>query len=345
MRRVRIYRYAEPINSPAHQPLVLKYNQKEQILNIREGLIVALFENNRFGLGEVAPLPLLSCESIDETQGQLILLAQEWIKYKNINYDEFYPSVAWGFSFAESEINNPLINVNSYMGASLVSCEINIINLVHNKKLKLIKIKVGRNLPEIEANIIYKILTISPSTKIRLDANCLWLLPQAMAFYQVLQKLLHQDNKNELIDNIEFIEEPCATFSATLEFSLKTNLKIALDETLTSFINCNNDINLLLKHPISSVIIKPTLIGSFARCQNIINLAKQNGITSVISSTYESSLGLNHLANFAHKFTPKTLAGLDTFNFFRQNIISKFPPDDNRKPILSIDSLNLVFGC
>ncbi len=71
---------------------------------------------------------------------------------------------------------------------------------------------------------------------------------------------------------------------------------------------------------VKTIIIKPTLIGSVDFCIKLIEKAKTLGIKAVISSSIESSLGLNQLARLAQWQLPNEIPGLDTIGLFKAQL-------------------------
>ena len=92
---------------------------------------------------------------------------------------------------------------------------------------------------------------------------------------------------------------------------------------------------------VAAIIIKPTLTGSLARCIELVEQAQAVGLTAVISSSLESSLGLNQLARFAQWQTPNVIPGLDTMQLFKAQLVTPWP--DSELPMISLAELDLVW--
>ena len=118
--------------------------------------------------------------------------------------------------------------------------------------------------------------------KLRLDCNRAWTLPQALEFASHFSP-----------SDFEYLEEPVKTLADLIHFSKLTHFPIAIDETLREH-------GYTQIPTLKAAIIKPTLSGS------IPNLP----IPIVLSSSYESSLGILHIAQLANPLIPQ---GLDTF--------------------------------
>lgn len=83
-------------------------------------------------------------------------------------------------------------------------------------------------------------------------------------------------------------------------------------------------------------MIKPTLVGSLEKCISLIEQAHQQGLIAVISSSIESSLGLTQLARFATQYTPNTLAGLDTLDLMKVQLLREW--NNSTLPIAHLNS-------
>jgi O-succinylbenzoate synthase len=123
---------------------------------------------------------------------------------------------------------------------------------------------------------------------LRLDCNRAWSLQEALEFSSHFKK-----------EDFAYIEEPVQNFEELIEFSKKTEFPIAVDES----ISCD-----LTKLPtLKAIVVKPTLVGFIPKDPRV-----------VLSSSYESGLGLLHIANSASK----TVAiGLDTYTSFQDCLL------------------------
>lgn len=156
---------------------------------------------------------------------------------------------------------------------------------------------------------------------IRLDGNRQFELFELVGFLKLL-------NPN-VLDKIEYIEEPFKNFYDLYTFKKYFNIKIAIDESL---INFQNDLEKLPNN--SPLVLKPALYGISRSYQLIENAYKLNHYV-IISSTYQPAstmLPLIFLAEFSNNLAKKNLYhGLDTFKFL--------PKSYQNAPILSAFSL------
>ncbi len=124
--------------------------------------------------------------------------------------------------------------------------------------------------------------------RLRLDFNRKWSLEQALSFAKHFQP-----------DDFEYLEEPT---SDLLTFSKQTHFPIAIDE---SFFDSPWEQIPSLK----AIVVKPTLHGALPKTH----------LPIVLSSSYESGLGLLHIARLANCSFP---IGLDTYDAFQDNLLT-----------------------
>ncbi len=128
--------------------------------------------------------------------------------------------------------------------------------------------------------------------RLRLDCNRSWNLAQAFAFARHFQPT-----------DFEYLEEPVQTFEELVHFSQATHFPIAIDES----IHCPWAEIPSLK----AVVVKPTLLGGIPEIPHHLDL--------ILSSSYESGLGLLHIANRAKNQLP---VGLDTYQALQEDLLS-----------------------
>ncbi|MCT8539534.1 o-succinylbenzoate synthase, partial [Glaesserella parasuis] len=185
------------------------------------------------------------------------------------------------------------------------------------------KIKVGLYEANRDGLIADMFLEAIPDLKLRLDANRSWTLEKALLF---ASKIASERKKR-----IQFLEEPCKTPELSRQFAEQTGINIAWDETV------REPDFLVKKEPnLTAIVIKPTLVGSLEKCISLIEQAHQQGLIAVISSSIESSLGLTQLARFATQYTPNTLAGLDTLDLMKVQLLREW--NNSTLPIVHLNS-------
>ncbi|WP_038172845.1 MULTISPECIES: o-succinylbenzoate synthase [Vibrio] len=310
MRSAKLYRYELPMDSG----VILR----EQRLTVREGFIVELALDDKIGRGEIAPLPGFSLESLEETYAQLVEQLALWSQGVELDLEPLFPSVAFGLSMAQLELDDILPEQGCYQAAPLCSGDpdelLPKLNAMSGEKVA--KIKVGLYEPIRDGMLVSLFLESIPDLTLRLDANRAWTSEKALQFAKKIAPSLRQ--------RIAFIEEPCQSPGESFSFAIATGIAIAWDETLQHSVR-KDDFKLQDYNGAKAIIIKPTLIGSIERCAELIATAKSLGIKVIISSSIESSLGLTQLARFAAWQLPQETPGLDTIGLFAQQLEVEWP--------------------
>ena len=132
--KITLYHYALPCQTG----VVLR----KQPLSIREGLIIQLNQQGKIGLGEIAPLPGFSQESLKEAQSAAI----QWALKPHSLWDKLPPSVAFGISCAFAELHGELGSESNFQSAIL--CDGNFTTFsekIAQQSQPIVKIKVGFN--------------------------------------------------------------------------------------------------------------------------------------------------------------------------------------------------------
>ncbi|WP_323660935.1 o-succinylbenzoate synthase [Pectobacterium versatile] len=321
MRQVTLYRYSVPMEAG-----VVLRNQR---LKTRDGLIVRLQDGERLGWGEIAPLPEFSVETLAEAESAALEQLQSWAAGAAFS-DDLPPSVAFGLSCAQAELDRHLPQAADYRKAPLCSGDpdelFEMLQAMPGEKVA--KIKVGLYEAVRDGMIVNVLLEALPDLKLRLDANRSWTRAKADGFARYVAPSLRS--------RIAFLEEPCKTREESREFARETGINIAWDESVREA-----DFRVEAEPGVSAIVIKPTLVGSLGRCQQLVQETHQAGLTAVISSSIESSLGLAQLARLAHWLTPDTVPGLDTLDLMQAQVIQRWP--DSALPLLAAEQLDVVW--
>ncbi len=327
MRAAKLYKYTLPMDSG----VILR----EQKLIERQGWILELEQDGKVGRGEVAPLPGFSRESLEQAGIEAQSVIEAWCSGTMSDLDNILPSVAFGFSMAIAELEQQIPLSGNYVAAPLCTGDPDEIieSLNHMPGKRVAKVKVGLYEPIRDGMLVNLMLESVPNLSLRLDANRAWTKEKAMKFASYVSPSLRQ--------RIEFLEEPCSNPSESLAFAIDTGIAIGWDETLQQEIR-NPEFALEELTGVKAIIIKPTLIGSVQRCKALTEKAHKLGMHAVISSSLESSLGLNQLARIAHWLTPEEVPGLDTIGLFKAQLETGWP--GNKLPIQALDEQELVWS-
>ncbi|WP_305373355.1 o-succinylbenzoate synthase [Photobacterium leiognathi] len=322
MRSVKLYQYQLPMDSG----VILR----DQRLVTRQGLIVELKQGERVGLGEIAPLPEFSHETLEQAQAQAEQLLALWQQEQALDLETAFPSVAFGISCALAELDGELPQAANYTVAPLCSGDPDdlIVRLNQTNGDKVAKIKVGIYEAVRDGIVANMFIEAIPDIQLRLDANRKWTPIKAQQFAKYVRPEHRQ--------GIAFLEEPCTTPEDSLSFAEQTGINIAWDETVRE-----PGFEVKAQPGVVAIIIKPTLTGSLTRCIELVKQAHAAGLTAVISSSLESSFGLNQLARLAQWQIPNVIPGLDTMQLFKAQLITPWP--ETELPMTSLSELEVVW--
>ncbi len=163
------------------------------------------------------------------------------------------------------------------------------------------KVKVGENLSEDIARINI-IRSLRPNATIRIDANGLWSVDQAVSFLQS-------------VGNIEYIEQPCATIEELRELKKQIDVKIVGDEVLRK---AKDPFAINLSGAVDYLMLKVQPLGGIKRAHK---LAEHHNLPVVVSSALESAVGINYGLTLAASFEEmKFDCGLGTGSLLAKNV-------------------------
>jgi len=283
----------------------------------------------RWGIGECAPLPDLSCDvSPDYEQiltGACRRLEQDG--YLDTERLRPYPSILFGMEtairhfeagsfalwdtpFSRGEVGIP---INGLIWMSDYPDMLKQIETKLSAGFRCIKLKIGAIDFEEELALLRYIRNHFPAKELelRVDAN------GAFSPEDALDKL------NRLAElEIHSIEQPirAGQWEAMAQLISKTALPVALDEELIGIHQPEDKRRLLTAiHP-QYIILKPSLHGGFCGCDEWINEAGKLGIGWWMTSALESNIGLNAIAQKCATFDNPLPQGLGTGQLFHDNI-------------------------
>lgn len=321
MRNAKLYSFSLPVDAG----VVLRY----QRLKTRDGFLVCLEQNGKQGWGEISPLPEFSRETLEQAQEAAQFWLTAWCAGENPVHSEL-PSVAFGISCALAELDETLPKDANYRAAPLCNGDPDdlILSLNDMEGEKVAKIKVGLYEAVRDGIVVNLLLEAIPDLKLRLDANRSWTPAKAEGFAKYVNPAWR--------DRIAFLEEPCKTPEESLAFSQATGINIAWDETVR-----DDGFEVKPQSGVTTIVIKPTLVGSLERCQMLVEQAHALGLDAIISSSIESSFGLTQLARIAQWLTPNSIPGLDTVDLIKQQLIRPWPNVDI--PLISLEQLETAW--
>lgn len=311
---------------------ILQFNKpaktSRDVLTERDSWILQLVDSDGIvlGEGEVAPLWGLSKETKEQVLSELNRIT---------DIDNF------------SEVSSPVSSIQSSIDAALAGFHSKRIDFPFLPKNQLsaipingliwmndieemrmearrkfdegsrcIKLKIGALNFKDELNLIREIRSWGNEEEltIRVDAN------GAFAIEDALDKL------NQLSEfKLHSIEQPIKAGQLESMFKLcaESPVPVAFDEELIGSSPEDFESFLELGKP-AFIVVKPSLHGGYTAAENWKAWADKHGIGFWITSSLESNVGLNHLANWVCKMKLEGVQGLGTGSLFSNNSEAKW---------------------
>jgi o-succinylbenzoate synthase len=316
---------------------ILQFNKpaktSRDVLTERDSWILQLvdFDRNVLGEGEVAPLWGLSKESKEEVLSELDRIAN----IEDSNVSSYVSSVQCAIDaalagFHSKQIDFPFLPKNELIAIPINGLiwmnDIEEMRLAARKKFdegsRCIKLKIGALNFNDELNLIREIRSWESEEEltIRVDANGAFALEEAL------------DKLNQLSEyKLHSIEQPIKAGQLESMFKLcaESPVPIAFDEELIGSSPEDFESFLSLGKP-SYLVVKPSLHGGYTAAEKWKAWADKHGIGFWITSSLESNVGLNHLANWACKMKLEGVQGLGTGSLFSNNSEAKWEVEGER---------------
>ena len=302
-----------------------------QYFKKRSGWYIKIYANQYCGVGEAAPIPLISIEDYDATGYALegFKLALEGIDYDVQLEELLLLSKTHGFNVPSAEFaieaaiydlfsqaNNQ--SVAQYLNDNALDL-ININSINHSQSTiaigdtKVLKVKVDeKNIFSIKDRIDEALKPYSYDTKIRIDFNGGLDLTKAIRVCKELESY-----------NIDYIEQPLPkeNIEDFYELRLTTSIPIALDESVTDYDSVDNIINL---GAADVLIVKPTITGSYDEIKKIVKLANKEGLRVVVTSSFETSIAQKYILNIISALQVSEYCGVFNIKLFEDDILPAF---------------------
>lgn len=325
-------------------PYMLKFKEKagtsRGVLTEKITCIMRIFDEvnpSKFGIGEAAIFPGLSPEADDRFFYKLMELQANIRLGKTTDLLKF-PSLQFGLEQAIRDFSSGCRGL--YFDSPFIkgkeSIEINgliwmgdyekMISRIEEKLqqgFRCLKLKIGAIEWKHEVEMIEFIRKRYDHTKIeiRVDANGGFSMDSAIPRLKRLADL-----------QVHSIEQPIkAGNPALMRFLCEISpLPIALDEELIGKFTLEEKERLLDEIRPSYIVLKPSLIGGFSGSIEWMKLAEERGIGWWITSSLESNIGLNALAQWVATLDTKIPQGLGTGGLFINNFESPLFLDGDR---------------
>lgn len=284
---------------------------------------------NRWGIGECAPLPDLSCDWSEDYELVLQRFCADLENTGELDMEKLkpYPSILfgletalrhynrqtfqlWDTAFSRNEEGIP-INGLIWMGdPSFMKEQI-------DAKLKAgfdcIKLKIGAIDFDEELKLLEGIRKSFSKEQItlRVDANGAFNVEEAL---EKLKRLSEFD--------IHSIEQPIRVgqWDEMADLCGKTPIPIALDEELIGIHDQETKLSLLQTVQPQYIILKPSLHGGISGSTEWIELAESMNIGWWITSALESNVGLNTIAQWCATLNNPLPQGLGTGGLYTNNV-------------------------
>ncbi|MFN2396068.1 MAG: o-succinylbenzoate synthase [Bacteroidales bacterium] len=291
-----------------------------------------LEQNGYSGIGECSVIPGLNPEYKDGYEQKVFEIAKKinsGVVQSLDDLDEF-PSIRFGLETALLELQHESqgilfpsaftkgekgIPINGLIWMGSKQEMQSRIREKLDQGFRVLKLKVGALDFEEEISLLRNIreqFQLS-DLEIRLDANGAFSVEDAPEKLKQLSEF-----------QIHSIEQPiiAGQWEAMAKICNKSPLPVALDEELIGINNLSIKEKLLNTIKPQYIILKPSLIGGLQKSKEWIDIAAAKNIGWWATSTLESNVGLNAIAQWVFTLKPQMVQGLGTGQVFSNNINS-----------------------
>ena len=297
--------------------------------------LVTVTDGERKGVGECAPLPLLSCDDLPDYADVLRHYCDEVERTGEVDHEALrdFPSILFGLetamqslhqesstAFSRGEVGIP-INGLIWMGTFDEMQQR--IEQKLNEGFRCIKLKIGAIDFEVELELLKQLRSrFGPrELELRVDANGAFAYDETFCNYDEALYKLEQLSQYAL----HSIEQPikAGQWAFMSELCRESPLPIALDEELIGINDPDLKRQMLNIIRPAYIVLKPSLHGGMAGCREWINIANDMGIGSWITSALESNIGLHAIARLCIDVYGDQITmpqGLGTGQLFTDNI-------------------------
>lgn len=250
----------------------------------REALLLAV-RGDATGLGEAAPLPGMSIDTVaDAAAAAELLAAQLPLELPTPAHALAVADRVTAAPAARFAIETALLaayaqhartSIAALLAPHMPQAELMtaiVVDAPIPVAARCIKIKVDRGIDHVRA-----IAAANPHARLRLDANRAWTRAQTLDRLAALADL-----------PIDFVEEPCRDAHELLADALPCRL--ALDESLVDLAPA--ELARALESPgLAALMLKPTLLGGFRRCLALAADAHRHGVAPIVTHALEGPIG------------------------------------------------------
>ena len=296
-------------------------------------LIKIIDEKGNSGWGDIAPLPEWSKETLEECLQQISRMQNEIIKIEwtsstllnELAELNLFPAALFGLESALLIILSPLPEFTVNASALLMGSVEEILNqakLRHREGFTSAKLKVSNLNFEEAAHVIHQLKDIF---RLRIDVNRAWRAEDSLHFFSEFP-----------CDTFDYVEEPFQNPKDLVKFTHP----LAVDESFPEDLSLEE---LELLPTLKALIYKPTIQGGMLGSLPLYEWAIKRGFSLVLSSSFESDLGLAHIASIAFRLSLTAPIGIGTYHFLSDYLCAtplRFV--DSLAHILSMENLLLA---
>lgn len=270
---------------------------------VRIGFYLNLIdEKGNQAMGEVSPLPGFSEETLEDAFNEYHLQKQTLLNttwtidniYSKIPQYIKCPSLRFGFESALLSLLDPLPKFDIPISGFLIGDEKLILEQADDQeKLGYLtaKLKVGNLSLDVAGRLIHR---IKDRFRLRIDVNQAWNDQDSLNFFSQFPS-----------DSFDYVEEPLKDKNLLSIFPHP----IAVDEAFRE----QSDFHFWEKLPnLKAVIYKPMIQGGILPCRLLRDMTTRRGKQLILSSSYETDVGLNHIAGMAYRLGLNEPLGIGT---------------------------------
>jgi L-Ala-D/L-Glu epimerase len=171
------------------------------------------------------------------------------------------------------------------------------------------KVKVG--LPDDADRVAAVRQAVGPWPALRVDANGAWSVDDAVRSIRVLED-----------QDLEFVEQPCATLEELAEVRQRVSTPIAADEPIATPADARTAIEL---EACDVVNVKLAGSGGFEPARELIRTARSAGLSAFLSSTLDGPWGIAAALQLAAAENLSLACGLGTLELFEGRMAAALP--------------------
>ena len=340
-----------PYERPLPRPITTAHGTYDR----RAGFILKVTDSSgRYGLGDVAPLPGFSRESLNDAQTRFEELKDLIVRLpipvnvgdlaiQTTNLQEKcakVPSVLFGVETALADLICRRAGCTMAQWLSPQSARSVTVNALvsgdDDKPLRerarsrwsegytTFKVKVATNTVAQDVARVRELREELPEARIRIDANAGWDEVQFREAASAFTSL-----------RLEFVEQPLPVgqIDTARSIACEFGLPLALDEEVQSI---DDAVRIIQDRACDVLVIKPMMVGGLTGCHKLTELASRVGMGLVFTSSWESDVGLAATLHLAAAAGPVTRAsGLATAGMIADGLVA---------PPLAIKAARLAIG-